>query len=175
MKIWPIEFFAQVGSKLCLLLNKFSKMGKYFNISPNLVILLTSIHPHEVIINVLNGLFTASFPLFSSFQYSWQLTNVRYKRWLMTGFELRTSGVGSDCSTNWATRLRFFPHWTPLIRTMFQVPQKGLKNQVRRHFTLLVPFSVDSPLLTKQSCGKGALLSLQNPRPRIASISRQMG
>ena len=103
MKIWPIEFFAQVGSKLCLLLNKFSKMGKYFNISPNLVILLTSIHPHEVIINVLNGLFTASFPLFSSFQYSWQLTNVRYKRWLMTGFEPRTSGVGSDCSTNWAT------------------------------------------------------------------------
>ena len=127
--------------------------------------------------NELKVTFPASF-LFI-FVFSIQLTlkqiNVRYKSLPKTGFELRTSGVGSDCSTNWATRLRFFPHWTPLIRTMFQVPQKGLKNQVRRHFTLLVPFSVDSPLLTKQSCGKGALLSLQNPRPRIASISRQMG
>ena len=119
------------------------------------------------------GLFFLYFRLFNTVDI--KQINVRFKSLPITGFELRTSGVGSDCSTNWATRLLFFPHWSPLIRTMFQVPQKGLKNQVRRHFTLLVPFSVDSPLLTKQSCGKGALLSLQNPRPRIASISRQMG
>ena len=41
--------------------------------------------------------------LFSFFQYSWQKTSVQYKYLPMTGFELRTSGVGSDRSTNWAT------------------------------------------------------------------------
>ena len=46
------------------------------------------------------GLF---FCLFSSFQYSCQYTNVPYKSLPMTGFKPRTSGVGSDRSTNWAT------------------------------------------------------------------------
>ena len=37
--------------------------------------------------------------------HSWQKTNVQYKyKFLpMTGFEPRTSGIGSDRSTNWAT------------------------------------------------------------------------
>ena len=37
--------------------------------------------------------------------HSWQQTNVQYinKYLPMTGFEPRTSGIGSDCSTNWAT------------------------------------------------------------------------
>ena len=34
---------------------------------------------------------------------SWQKTNVPFKSLPMTGFELRTSGVGSDRSSNWAT------------------------------------------------------------------------
>ena len=48
------------------------------------------------------GLF---FSLFSSFQYtvdSKQMFNIN-KFLLMTGFEPRTSGIGSDRSTNWAT------------------------------------------------------------------------
>ena len=52
----------------------------------------------------LNGPFLDSFSLFSTFIYSWQKQiNVRYKSLQMTGFKLRTSGVRSDCSTNWAT------------------------------------------------------------------------
>ena len=47
-----------------------------------------------------SGPFPASFCLFSSFQYSWQYTNVPYKSLPMTGFEPRTAGVGSDGSTN---------------------------------------------------------------------------
>ena len=51
-----------------------------------------------------NGPFPASFSLFLSFQYSWQQTkNVRCKRLPMTGFKPRTSDVGSNRSTNWAT------------------------------------------------------------------------
>ena len=50
-----------------------------------------------------NGPFPASFSLFSSFQYSWQLINIQYKSLLMTGLEPRISGVGSNRSTNWAT------------------------------------------------------------------------
>ena len=38
--------------------------------------------------------------LFSSFQYSCQYTNFPYKSFPMTGFEPRTSGVGSDRSIN---------------------------------------------------------------------------
>ena len=50
-----------------------------------------------------SALFPASFCLFPSFQYSWLYTNVPHKSFPMTGFEPRTSGVGSDRSTNWAT------------------------------------------------------------------------
>ena len=52
-----------------------------------------------------NWPFPASFSLFSSFQYtvdSKQMYNVN-KFLPMTGFEPRTSGLGSDRSTNWAT------------------------------------------------------------------------
>ena len=46
----------------------------------------------------LNGPFPAFFFIFV---FSIQLTvNVQYKFLPMTGFELRTSGIGSDCSTN---------------------------------------------------------------------------
>ena len=42
--------------------------------------------------------------VFFTFVFSIQLTvNVQYKFLLMTGFELRNSGFGSDRSTNWAT------------------------------------------------------------------------
>ena len=51
----------------------------------------------------LNGSFPASFSLFSSFLCSWQWTNVLYKSLQLTGFELRTSGVGSNRSTSWVT------------------------------------------------------------------------
>ena len=53
----------------------------------------------------LNGLFPASFSLFSSFQYtvdSKQMFNVN-KYLPMIGFEPWTSCIGSDRSTNWAT------------------------------------------------------------------------
>ena len=52
-----------------------------------------------------NGPFPASFSLFSSFQYtvdSKQMFDIN-KFLPMTGFKLRTSGIGSDRSTNWAT------------------------------------------------------------------------
>ena len=44
-------------------------------------------------------------PLLFIFVFSIQLTenNVQYNLLPMTGFELRTSGIGSNCSTNWAT------------------------------------------------------------------------
>ena len=42
--------------------------------------------------------------LFCLFVFSIQLTvNVQYNFLSMTGFELRTSGIGSNHSTNWAT------------------------------------------------------------------------
>ena len=52
-----------------------------------------------------NGPFPASFPLFSSFQYTVDSKQMFYinKFLPMTGFEPRTSGIGSDRSTNWAT------------------------------------------------------------------------
>ena len=52
-----------------------------------------------------NGPFPVSFSLFLSFQYtvdSIQMFNIN-KFLPMTGFEPRTSGIGSNCSTNWAT------------------------------------------------------------------------
>ena len=53
-----------------------------------------------------NGPFLASFSLFSSFQYtvdSRQMFNIN--NFLpMTGFELRTSGIRCNCSTNLATQ-----------------------------------------------------------------------
>ena len=52
-----------------------------------------------------NGPFPASFSLFSSFQYtvdSIQMFDIN-KFLPMTGLEPRTSGIGSDRSTNWAT------------------------------------------------------------------------
>ena len=55
------------------------------------------------LMSFLNGIFTASFSLFSSFQYGWLETNVQYKFLPMTGFEPQTSVVGSYCSTNWGT------------------------------------------------------------------------
>ena len=56
----------------------------------------------ELIFLKKNGPFPASFSLFSSFQYtvdSIQMFNIN-KFLPMTGFELRTSGTGSDRSTN---------------------------------------------------------------------------
>ena len=35
----------------------------------------------------------------------------------MTGFEPRTSGIGSDCSTNWATTTA---HYHPLFNIYFE-------------------------------------------------------
>ena len=51
-------------------------------------------------------------PLFLIFVFSIQLTegkqlNARCKSLTITGFELGTSGVRSDCSTNWATTTAF--------------------------------------------------------------------
>ena len=58
----------------------------------------------------LNGPSPASFSLFSSFQYtvgSKKMFNIN-KFLPMAGFERRTSGIGSDRSTNWATTT---VHW----------------------------------------------------------------
>ena len=55
-----------------------------------------------IVLFLKNGPFPASFSLFSSFQYNWQ-KNVQYKFLPMTGFEPRTSVIGSDRSTNWGT------------------------------------------------------------------------
>ena len=50
----------------------------------------------------LNGPHPASFSLFSSFQFTETNVQCKYKFLPMTGFEPRTSGIGSDRSTNWA-------------------------------------------------------------------------
>ena len=49
-----------------------------------------------------NGPFPASFSLFSSFQYTVDSKQMFYinKFLLMTGFKPRTTGIGSDHSTN---------------------------------------------------------------------------
>ena len=53
------------------------------------------------IINIfLDGPFPASFSLFSYFYYSSQYTNILYESLPMAGFEPRTSGVGSNHSSN---------------------------------------------------------------------------
>ena len=49
-----------------------------------------------------NGLFLASFSLFLSFQYSFFSVDSK-SNLPMTGCEPRIYGVGSNCSTNWAT------------------------------------------------------------------------
>ena len=51
----------------------------------------------------LNGPFPASFSLIFVFSIQLKVNNVQYKCLPMTGFKLRTSGIGSDRSTNWAT------------------------------------------------------------------------
>ena len=53
----------------------------------------------------LNGLFLASFSLFSSFQCTVASKQMFYRNKFlkMTGFNLRTSGIRSNHSTNWAT------------------------------------------------------------------------
>ena len=68
---------------------------------PPTVSVLSPTHPYHSFVFfkwAIPGLF------FFIFVFSIQLTvNVRYKFLPMTGFEPRTSGIGSDRSTNWAT------------------------------------------------------------------------
>ena len=68
-----------------------------------------------------NGPFPASFPLSSSLQYTVDSKQMFYinKFLPMTGFKLRTSGIGSNRSTNWAT--------TTALGTsqVFRLVQKG--------------------------------------------------
>ena len=54
---------------------------------------------------VFNGPFPASFFLYFRLfnTLDSKQINVRYKSWQMTGFEPRTSDIGIDTSTNWAT------------------------------------------------------------------------
>ena len=69
-------------------------------------------------------------PLFLIFFFSIQLTvNIQFNFLLMTGFEPRTSGVGSDCSTNWATTtaqdvLSFYYIWH-CIKKRTNINKKG--------------------------------------------------
>ena len=87
----------------------------------------------------------ASFSLFSSFQYtvgSIQMLNTN-KFLPMTGFELRTSGIGSNCCTNWATitaqhcHLLSLCHFLSLSFYLFLYPDIYLF-----HFSLSLPFSL---------------------------------
>ena len=88
--------------------------------------------------------FSASFSLFSSFHYIWQQTHVQNKFLSMAGFELRTSGVGGNHSTNWPTTWFCLLHkktrQLALVRSLREWKQKMLsnnfvldKNVVRRH------------------------------------------
>ena len=74
----------------------------------------------------LNGGFPASFSLFLSFQHtadSKQMFNIN--NFLpMTGFELRTSGIGSNHSTNWATQP--LPIWWHSLVTENDVPSSHI-------------------------------------------------
>ena len=81
---------------------------KYYKIeedgSPDLVVMggETCTRCHMGFIK--NGPFPASFSLYSSFQYTVDSKQmfIMNKFLPMTGFEPRTSGIGSDHSTNWA-------------------------------------------------------------------------
>ena len=71
---------------------------------------LKSIWKHRTESLFLKWAIPASFSLFSSFQNtidSKQMFNI-YKILPMTGFEPRTSGIGSNRSTNWATTTALF-------------------------------------------------------------------
>ena len=55
--------------------------------------------------------------LFFTFVFSIQLTvNVQYKFLPMPGFELQTSEVGSNGSTNWATSIAHFVQYFKLVK-----------------------------------------------------------
>ena len=68
-----------------------------------------------------NGPFPASFSLFLSFQYtvdSKQMFDIN-KFLPMTGFKPRTSGIGSNHSTNWATTTSLNTHfWWDTLKTV---------------------------------------------------------
>ena len=66
---------------------------------------------HQIVIK--NGPSPASFSLFPSFQYTVdrkQMLTIKIFL-LMTGFEPRTFGIGSNCSTNWATTTAYCIKW----------------------------------------------------------------
>ena len=89
-----------------------------------------------------NGQFPASFSLFPSFQCtvdSKQMFNIN-KFLLMTGFEPRTSGIGSDRSTNWATQplpCPFCVVWTALSQMLSWTQCINSNHPLMRHLCLI--------------------------------------
>ena len=62
---------------------------------------------------VINYIFINNFFILSIGNYCFS-KNVQYKILSMTGFESQTSGIGSNCSTNWATTTALFASSWPL-------------------------------------------------------------
>ena len=77
-----------------------------------------------------------SWPIFLYFVFSIQLTvNVQYKFLPTIGFELRTSGIESDCSTNLATTtapLLLFVKIGTLTRVNVRDPGEDMSSALRR-------------------------------------------
>ena len=91
--------------------------------------------------------FPASF--FFIFVFSIQLTVNKCTIWslLMTGFEPRTSGVRSDCSTNWAITTAHEAFFLPIVGNLFSVPSQWLTRCFFKQdlqdfvkFQLILPF-----------------------------------
>ena len=83
--------------------NSFSALSLSLEVSLSLNVPLLS--SFIILVFLKNWPFSASFTLFSFFHYTVDSKQMFYTNKLlpMTGFEPRTSGTGSDRSTNWAT------------------------------------------------------------------------
>ena len=74
--------------------------------------------PHPLTLFFFKWAIPGLFSLFSSFQYTVdckQMFNINNKFLPMTGFEPRTSGIGRDRSTNWATTTSACNYYLPFI------------------------------------------------------------
>ena len=118
----------------------------------------------------LNGPFPASFSSFSSFQYICQLLKVLHKILPMTGFQPRTSCVGSECSaTQSQPRLRilsiyFLPIFILLLDHRHHYPRLLLYLSVQLHcsLTLCVVFALNGRILCRWRDKRRVIRSMTN-------------
>ena len=121
-----------------------------------------------------NGPFLASF-LFSSFQYTVDIIQMfDINKFLpMTGFEPRTSGIGSDRSTNWATTTSpVYFVWIQLLCLCWMNKKIGcLFDQIQTSQTGGQPCSDTCPMVSVLCTKQLNPYWLNSPRWRIKANS----